>query len=173
MGGLQTPVSGRHNGTASFANPTLSPTSELYKLKGTTDSSYCMKSEQGFPLWPTFLKCADREHLISPIQPNPAYHIQHLNNLSYISLFLKTNQLLSSRKVLRACWVFRSMCATFMWGWMHIMRSHIVSPTEWTSNVSEWKLLHQGGNTRATGAVNVGQMEWPLTCWGEVKCEQH
>lgn len=38
------PVSGLHNGTASFTNPMLSPTSELYKLKGTEDFSYCTKS---------------------------------------------------------------------------------------------------------------------------------
>lgn len=171
VGGLQTPVSGPHNGTASFANPTLSPTSELYKLKGTTDSSYCMKS-----LGRIFLvdQTSSKVPTGSTECPQSSRNPESRSYSTFKQLISPYFWQLASRKVLRACRVFGGMVATFMWGWMHIMRSHIVSPTGWTSNVSEWKLLHQGGNTRAMGALNVGQMEWPLTCWAEawVKCEQ-
>lgn len=50
VGGFQTPVSGLHNGTASLANPTLSPTSELHELKGTGDTNYCTKQDSSSPV---------------------------------------------------------------------------------------------------------------------------
>lgn len=43
VGDLQTPVSGRHNGSTSFPKPLLSPASESHKLKSTGDTSYWTK----------------------------------------------------------------------------------------------------------------------------------
>lgn len=51
VGGLQTPVSGPHNGAAGLANPTLSPTSELHKLKRHRRRQLlCRDFEQDFSL---------------------------------------------------------------------------------------------------------------------------
>lgn len=185
------PVSGLHNGTAGFTNPTLSPTSELYKLKGTEDFSYCTKSLSRIFL---FDQTSSNVLIVSAWEywstqthfhtyTKPLKYIFYIHPLFFNWIFEKQNkrQITNSQRL--CCRTAHSSGSLSVW-------KHGVPTSEPSceAGCTSWDLasflpltelqmsvngnFHVRVETLTTGTAKVGEMEWPLTCWGAVwvKC---